>query len=62
VRVTLPVKPPLGVTVIVEALPVVAPGARLTAVPVMVKVGPAGATVTDAKPMASTLPLAASSK
>src|ERR1700686_2256230 len=39
VRATLPVKPPLGVTVIVEVLPVVAPGATETAVPLSVKLG-----------------------
>jgi hypothetical protein len=36
VSVTLPVKPPLGVTVIVEVLPVVAPGLTDTAVPLTV--------------------------
>jgi len=45
VSVTLPVKPPLGVTVIVEVLPVVAPGLTDTVVPATVKVGGA-ATVT----------------
>ena len=39
VRVTLPVKPPVGVTVIVEVLPVVAPAAMLTDVPLAVKLG-----------------------
>jgi hypothetical protein len=38
-RVTLPVKPPVGVRVIVEVLPAVAPGATLTAVPLTVKLG-----------------------
>ena len=42
VRVTLPVKPPIGVTVIVEVLPVVAPATMLTAVPLIVKSGDAG--------------------
>ena len=42
VRATLPVKPPVGVTVIVEVLPVVAPGAMLTAVPLTVKLGTGG--------------------
>jgi hypothetical protein len=37
VRVTLPVKPLAGVTVMVEVLPVVAPGANETAVAVTVK-------------------------
>ena len=37
VSVTLPVKPPAGVTVIVEVFPVVAPGATVTAVPLTVK-------------------------
>ncbi len=39
VSTTLPVKPPLGVTVIVELFPVVAPGATETAVPLTVKLG-----------------------
>jgi hypothetical protein len=39
VRVTLPVKPPVGVTVIIEVLPVVAPAAILTAVRLTVKSG-----------------------
>jgi hypothetical protein len=39
VRVTLPVKPPVGVTVIVEVLPVAAPAAMLTGVPLAVKLG-----------------------
>jgi hypothetical protein len=42
VRVTLPVKPPIGVTVMVEVLPAVAPAAMLTAVPLIVKSGDAG--------------------
>jgi hypothetical protein len=40
VSVTLPVKPPDGVTVMVDVFPVVAPGATETVVPVMLK--PAG--------------------
>jgi len=36
VNSTLPVKPPLGVTVIVEVLPLVAPGTTVTAVPLTV--------------------------
>jgi hypothetical protein len=39
VRATLPVKPPDGVTVIVEAFPVVAPAATVTAVAPTVKLG-----------------------
>jgi hypothetical protein len=39
VRVTLPMKPPAGVTVIVEVLPVVAPAVMLTGVPLTVKSG-----------------------
>jgi hypothetical protein len=39
VRATLPVKPPLGVTVRVEVLPVVAPRATVSAVPLTVKPG-----------------------
>ena len=37
VSATLPVKPPLGVTVMAEVFAVVAPGATVTAVPVMEK-------------------------
>jgi hypothetical protein len=36
---TVPVNPAFGVTVIVDVLPVVAPGAMVTAVPVIVNVG-----------------------
>jgi hypothetical protein len=39
VRATLPAKPPLGVTVMVEVLPVVAPGVTVTAVPLTLKLG-----------------------
>jgi hypothetical protein len=39
VSATLPVKPPLGVTVIVNVFPVVAPGVTVTDVPPTVKVG-----------------------
>jgi hypothetical protein len=39
VSATLPAKPPLGVTLMVEVLPVVAPGVRETAVAAMVKLG-----------------------
>jgi hypothetical protein len=39
VRVTLPVKPTVGVTVIVEVLPVAAPATMLTGVPLIVKLG-----------------------
>ena len=42
VRVKLPVKPPTGVTVIVEVLAVVAPATMLTGVPLIVKSGAAG--------------------
>ena len=37
VSATLPVKPPAGVTVMVDVFPEVAPGARVTAVPLTVK-------------------------
>jgi len=51
VSVTLPVKPPLGVTVTVDVFPVVAPGETVTAVPVTVKLGGNGVvTVTEAVP------------
>ena len=39
VSATLPVNPPLGVTVIVDWLPVFAPGATVTAVPLIAKLG-----------------------
>jgi hypothetical protein len=39
VSTTLPVKPPLGVTVIVEVFSVVAPGTTVTDVPAMAKLG-----------------------
>jgi hypothetical protein len=39
VRATMPVKPPAGVTEIVEEFPVVAPVTKLTAVPLTVKTG-----------------------
>ena len=39
VRVTIPVKFPVGVTVIVDIFPVVAPGTRLTACPETVNEG-----------------------
>jgi hypothetical protein len=42
VSATLPVKPPLGVRVIVEVFPVVAPGRTVTAVPPTVKLGGRG--------------------
>jgi hypothetical protein len=49
VSATLPVKPPAGVTVMVDVFPVVAPGARVTAVPLTVKLELAGeVTVTAA--------------
>jgi hypothetical protein len=51
VRATLPVKPPPGVTVIVEALPMVAPGLTDTALPPRVKLGVA-VTVTELVPVA----------
>ena len=48
---TLPVKPPEGVTVMVEAFPVVAPAAIVTAVPVTMKLGlTAVVTVMEAEP------------
>jgi hypothetical protein len=39
VSATLPVKPPAGVRVMVDAFPVTAPGVTVTAVPAAVKVG-----------------------
>jgi hypothetical protein len=50
VNATLPVNPPVGVSVIVEAFPVVAPGATVTAVPATVKLGGA-VTVIAALPL-----------
>ena len=52
VRVTLPVNPPAGVSVMEEVLPVVAPGATETAVPAREKLDDGGATVTRAVPIA----------
>jgi hypothetical protein len=47
VSATLPVKPPLGVTVMVEVFPLVAPGTKVTVVPPIVNEGGlGGATVT----------------
>ena len=51
VSATLPVKPPDGVTVMVEVFPVVAPAVTVTAVPVIVKPG-GPVTVTEACPEA----------
>ena len=52
VSATLPVKPPAGVTEIVEVLPVVAPRAILTDVPPIVKLGFTGVvTMTWAVPL-----------
>jgi hypothetical protein len=49
----LPVKPPTGVTVILEMFPAVAPGASETAVPLIVKLeAPAVVTVTEVDPVA----------
>jgi hypothetical protein len=51
VSATFPVNPPLGVTVIVDVLAVVAPGVTLTADPLTVKLGVVGAvTITVAVP------------
>jgi hypothetical protein len=52
VSTTLPVKPPVGVTVMVEVFPVVAPAVTVTGVPVIVKPGGA-VTVTEACPEAA---------
>jgi hypothetical protein len=49
VSATLPVNPPVGVRVIVEVFPVVAPGATVTAGPFNVKLGGA-VTVIEAEP------------
>jgi len=52
VRTTLPVKPPAGVTVIVEVFPLVAPGATLTAVPLTaIPGGTGGVTMMEAVPV-----------
>jgi hypothetical protein len=52
VSATLPVKPPDGVTVMMDVFPVVAPAVTVTAVPVIVKPGGA-VTVTEACPEAA---------
>jgi len=52
VNATLPVKPPSGVTLMVEVFPVVAPGATETAVPLSEKLGlTAVVTVTEFDPV-----------
>jgi hypothetical protein len=52
-RLTLPMNPPTGVMVIVDVLPEVAPGATVTFVPLIVKLGPAVVeTATDPVPIA----------
>src|SRR5208282_296196 len=45
VSATSPVNPPEGVTVMVDVFPVVAPGATLTDVPLILKLGAAGVAV-----------------
>jgi hypothetical protein len=52
VRATLPVNPTAGITVIVEVLFVVAPGATVTAEPLTAKLGFTAVTVTGAWPVA----------
>jgi hypothetical protein len=42
---TLPVKPPAGVTVIVEVFPVIAPGESVTGVPLTLKLGLTGSVI-----------------
>ena len=52
VSATAPVKPPVGVTVIVDVLPVAAPRETVTAVPLIVKLGfTAVVTVTEFEPV-----------
>jgi hypothetical protein len=46
VNVTLPVNPPLGVTVIVDVFPVVAPGELTVMAPPLVRANEAGTAVT----------------
>jgi hypothetical protein len=48
VNVTLPMNPPLGVTVIVDVLPVVAPGELMAMAPPLVRANETGAAVTFA--------------
>jgi hypothetical protein len=53
VRAMLPVKPPLGVAVMEEVFPVVAPALSVTAEPVIAKLGATGAvTTTELVPVA----------
>jgi hypothetical protein len=53
VSATLPVNPPLGVTVMVDVLPVVAPGLNVTAEPVIATLGGiAAVTITELVPVA----------
>ena len=49
VNATLPVKPPAGVTVIVDVFPLVAPETTLTAVPLSVKPTVPFVTITGAE-------------
>ena len=52
VSATLPVNPPVGVTVMVDVFAVVAPGVTVTVVPLSVKLGlTAVVTVTEAEPL-----------
>ena len=52
VSATEPVKPPVGVTVIVDVFPEVAPRVRVTAVPLIAKLGfTAVVTVTEFEPV-----------
>ena len=51
VSVTLPLKPPAGVTVMAEVFAFVAPGETVTAVPLTVKLGGGAVTVTEVVPV-----------
>ena len=51
VSVTLPLKPPAGVTVMAEVFAFVAPGETVTAVPLTVKPGGWAVTVTEVVPV-----------
>jgi hypothetical protein len=52
-KATLPVNPATGVTAIVEVFPVVAPGARVTAAPEMVRLGGAAVVTVTELPVTS---------
>ena len=55
IKATLPVKPPAGVTVMVDVFPVVAPGEIVTGVPLTAKLGLATTSVSAVDVLAESL-------